>query len=90
MDDCFTRQFPGNAIFIPAAPDVHEVGGGGSGASDRSWMMDGVSPSVLLVPASRRLAGSCICPCARCQHMRQMKPRHLNILSAWNGNTSAH
>ena len=24
MDDCFTGQSPGNAISIPAAPDVHE------------------------------------------------------------------
>ena len=24
MDDCFTGQPPGNAISIPAAPDVHE------------------------------------------------------------------
>ena len=24
MDDCFTWQSPGNAISIPAAPDVHE------------------------------------------------------------------
>ena len=34
------------------------MGGGGVGASDRSWLLEGVSPSVLLVPAqskSRRL-----------------------------------
>ena len=24
VDDCFTGQSPGNAISIPAAPDVHE------------------------------------------------------------------
>ena len=24
MDDCFTGQPPGNAISIPAVPDVHE------------------------------------------------------------------
>ena len=35
--------------------------GGGVGASDRSWLLEGVSPSVLLVPAqskSRRLAAN--------------------------------
>ena len=25
VDDCFTGQSPGSAIFIPAAPDVHEA-----------------------------------------------------------------
>ena len=73
----YTGQFPGNAVSNPAALDVQEgagqiksqllrgrrrlVGGDWYSAPDRSWPMEGASPSMVLARAhskSRKLAAT--------------------------------